>query len=258
MRETTEPKDSGGKPAKPHFALTTSWDDGHPLDLRVADLLAKYGLQGTFYIPAESGREILSVSQMREIAKSFEVGAHTMHHVDLTATADRVARQEISDSRSHVETITGKACNTFCFPKGRFGRRHLAMVKEAGFAAARTVELFSLDVPRQSNGLALIPTTVQVYPHTPLAYWKNCTKRLKARNLQHLIELRITRDWASGAISMLERAMKCGGVFHLWGHSWEIEETGQWQGLERVFAAMERSSRDGICVTNFELCQSCN
>ena len=26
--------------------ITTSWDDGHPLDLRVAGLLAKYGLRG--------------------------------------------------------------------------------------------------------------------------------------------------------------------------------------------------------------------
>jgi hypothetical protein len=28
--------------------ITTSWDDGHPLDLRVAELLAKYGLKDTF------------------------------------------------------------------------------------------------------------------------------------------------------------------------------------------------------------------
>ena len=28
--------------------ITTSWDDGHPLDFRVAELLAKYGLPGTF------------------------------------------------------------------------------------------------------------------------------------------------------------------------------------------------------------------
>ena len=36
---------------KPSTCITTSWDDGHPLDLRVAELLAKYGLQGTFYVP---------------------------------------------------------------------------------------------------------------------------------------------------------------------------------------------------------------
>lgn len=29
--------------------ITTSWDDGHPLDLKIAELLDKYGINGTFY-----------------------------------------------------------------------------------------------------------------------------------------------------------------------------------------------------------------
>lgn len=41
----------------PATYITTSWDDGHPLDLRVAELLSEYHLQGTFYVPiaAEAG-----------------------------------------------------------------------------------------------------------------------------------------------------------------------------------------------------------
>jgi hypothetical protein len=30
------------------FVMTTSWDDGHPLDLQIAQLLSKSGLAGTF------------------------------------------------------------------------------------------------------------------------------------------------------------------------------------------------------------------
>ena len=30
--------------------VTTSWDDGNKLDLKLAALLDKYGLVGTFYI----------------------------------------------------------------------------------------------------------------------------------------------------------------------------------------------------------------
>jgi peptidoglycan-N-acetylglucosamine deacetylase len=258
MRETTKRKDSARTQASPGLVLTTSWDDGHPLDLRIADLLAKHGLQGTFYISSEGVHSNLTASQVGELARTFEVGAHTLRHVDLTAAADEVAKTEITNSRRRIEEITGKACNTFCFPKGRFGRRHLAMVKDAGFSAARTVELFSLAFPRITNGLALIPTTVQAYPHTLFAYWKNCAKRFKVKNLQNAVELGASQDWASVAISMLERAEKRGGVFHLWGHSWEIEKAGQWESLERVFAAMEQSKRNGICVTNYELCQSYN
>jgi peptidoglycan/xylan/chitin deacetylase (PgdA/CDA1 family) len=260
MRKATEPDDSSEKPLRtvPRLALTTSWDDGHPLDLRVAELLAKYGLQGTFYIPSETGYPILRAEQVSELAKTFEVGAHTLHHVDLTATPDAEAENEIAASKRHIEEITEKACRTFCFPRGRFARRHVAMVKNAGFVAARTVELLSLNAPTQTVGLSLIPTTVQAYSHTPLAYWKNCAKRLKTANIRHAIGVGANRDWASIAISMLERAAESGGVFHLWGHSWEVEETGQWQALERVFAAMEQRKRNGICVTNFELCESYN
>ena len=86
MRKPTEPDDSGEKRSRTarQFALTTSWDDGYPLDLRVAELLVKYGLQGTFYIPSETGHPILRDEQVSELAKAFEVGAHTLHHVDLT------------------------------------------------------------------------------------------------------------------------------------------------------------------------------
>ena len=31
--------------------ITTSWDDGHPLDIRLAELLATYGLRGHFMCP---------------------------------------------------------------------------------------------------------------------------------------------------------------------------------------------------------------
>jgi hypothetical protein len=32
---------------------------------------------------------------------------------------------------------------------------------------------------------------------------------------------------------MLERTAQLGGTFHLWGHSWEIEQENLWGVLER-------------------------
>jgi peptidoglycan-N-acetylglucosamine deacetylase len=46
--------------------LTTSWDDGHPFDLRVADLPKKYRLRGTFYVPMKSQNETMNVLQLRK------------------------------------------------------------------------------------------------------------------------------------------------------------------------------------------------
>jgi len=36
--------------------VTTSWDDGSVIDLRLGALLTKYGMEGTFYIPNYSNR----------------------------------------------------------------------------------------------------------------------------------------------------------------------------------------------------------
>jgi peptidoglycan/xylan/chitin deacetylase (PgdA/CDA1 family) len=244
--------------AKPGLLLTTSWDDGHPLDLRVADLLSKYDLKGTFYIPCESQHDVLSAGQISELATAFEVGAHTVHHVALTSVADAIAREEIVDSKRSIETITGEPCRIFCFPMGRFEKRHLSMLREAGFSAARTVELFSLESPKKMNGVDLIPTTLQAYPHSPMAYWKNCAKRFKVKNFKYLLRFGTIRAWETAAIAILESARERGGVFHLWGHSSEIQESAQWESLERVFSVMKESKRDALCVTNSELCDYVN
>ena len=58
--------------------VTTSWDDGHLLDLRTAELLRSCGLTGTFYVSIRSRRTQLSVSQLRELeSMGVEIGSHT-------------------------------------------------------------------------------------------------------------------------------------------------------------------------------------
>jgi len=36
--------------------VTTSWDDGHELDLRLASELAAHGMAGTFYVAPDAAR----------------------------------------------------------------------------------------------------------------------------------------------------------------------------------------------------------
>src|SRR5262245_15905834 len=73
--------------------VTTSWDDGHPADLRVADLLDKHGLKGTFFIPCSNseGRSVMCSSDVAELGRRFEIGGHTQNHVSLTEIAPRAA-----------------------------------------------------------------------------------------------------------------------------------------------------------------------
>ena len=107
--------------------LTTSWDDGHPLDFRVADLLERHGLTGTFYIPKICQTPTMTESQLRELSQRFEIGAHTINHLFLDTIDDEKAGREIADSKTWVEQTTGKPCPLFCPPGGKFqiGRAHV-------------------------------------------------------------------------------------------------------------------------------------
>jgi peptidoglycan/xylan/chitin deacetylase (PgdA/CDA1 family) len=240
--------------AEKNCLMTTSWDDGHPLDLRVAELLFKHNLTGTFYVPRASQKPVMNRSQIRELSHSFEIGAHTLEHVRIDRLSDSEAAVQLSGSREWIEELTGKTCRVFCFPGGKFRSRQLPLVSQAGFQAARTVELLSTASPQCIDGLCLIPTTVQVFSHGPYAYAKNSVKRLSAQVLCRPLRSLLSRDWATLAKDLLLRTVERGGVFHLWGHSWEIDEEGQWENLEEFLKTMPPWHEQTKGVTNSELC----
>ena len=235
--------------------LTTSWDDGHPLDFRIADLLSKYGLTGTFYIPRHCQTPTMSADQLRELSRYFEIGAHTMHHVYLDGCVDEIARQEIEESKKWIEQTTGKPCPMFCPPGGKFNDKRLAQIAAAGFQAVRTVEMMSVARPAARDGLLMMPTTLQANPHAPTVYIRNILKR-RGKNLWLYLTKGRNPDWPTFAERLLKTAIARQGVFHLWGHSWEIEDAKQWKKLEDVLKMMSEVRTAAPCVTNSQVIAS--
>jgi hypothetical protein len=58
------------------------------------------------------------------------------------------------------------------------------------------------------------------------------------------------------ARSLLDECARCGGTFHLWGHSWEIEAHQQWNRLAQVLGWIGDLSFQLPSVTNGKLCAS--
>jgi peptidoglycan-N-acetylglucosamine deacetylase len=235
--------------------MTTSWDDGHPLDLRIAELLTKYGLHGTFYVPWTAENGTMTATQLRELSLAFEIGAHTLRHGVLTSATEQQAWQEIAGSKAWVEDNTGSACLMFCPPNGKHSGRHLEMVRKAGYLGLRSVELVSLDFPRRKAGIRLLPTTIQAHPHGHLVFARNAIRRTAFENLWRFIAHGRSTDWPKLARAFLCQGLECGGVFHLWGHSWEVEQTGQWQRLDEVLRFMGEFAGEAPSLTNGQLCQ---
>jgi hypothetical protein len=59
-------------------------------------------------------------------------------------------------------------------------------------------------------------------------------------------------SWRELACGLFEHVLERGGVWHLWGHSWEIEERSMWDEVGAVLDAV--SGREGVdYLTNGEV-----
>ncbi len=228
--------------------VTTSWDDGHVLDMKLAALLRKYGLKGTFYIsPLDSHTvpsERLIPEQIQELSKDFEIGAHTMTHPNLLKLSYADAEKEILDSKLYLEKVINRPVTAFCYPSGRYDKQHVSMVKRIGFTVARTVKRFSF---HQLKDSLQMETSVHVYDH-----WSDFWDILRFSHFNPVKFLRYYRHWDELAIAMFEQVFKTGGVFHIWGHSWEIDRNNDWKRLERVFRFISGRS-NVLYVSNKEI-----
>jgi peptidoglycan/xylan/chitin deacetylase (PgdA/CDA1 family) len=226
--------------------VTTSWDDGHQLDLRMASELASRGVAGTFYVAPEC-RELpmdrrLGPADLRELSEGFEIGAHTRTHPRLTELPPEQAREEVRAGREALEQVIGLPVTSFCYPYGAYSEDHPEMVRAAGFTTARTVERFRTDVP---NDLFRMGTTTHGYRH--LVDGPQILRR--ARSPRQAVAM--WRNWDVLGRRLLDEVEATGGVFHLWGHSWEIDANGDWGRLAAVLD--ELRDRPVVFVTNGEL-----
>ena len=128
------------------------------------------------------------------------------------------------------------------------------MARKAGYLGVRNVELLSLDFPRKNAGIMLLPTTIQTYPHGSLAFAKNAVKRMALKNLLRLATYGRS-DWPALARSLLLESLRYGGVFHLWGHSWELQATAQWHHLDEALRCMSEVAIQAPSLTNGQICQ---
>jgi peptidoglycan/xylan/chitin deacetylase (PgdA/CDA1 family) len=227
--------------------VTTSWDDGHRLDGRLSALLKNYGIKATFYISPRdhefSAAERLTDAEIQKLSESFEIGAHTMTHPRLDKISDSVAREEIVASKRYLEKLLNKTIVSFCYPGGRYTKSHPPMVREAGFSYARSVRRFDhgfTGTPYEAN------TTVNTYNH-----YQDLWKIAKLARFNPW-KIRYYFQWDNLAKAMFDRVSELRGVFHLWGHSWEIDQHDDWQKLENVLSYIA-GKKQVRYITNGEL-----
>ena len=241
--------------------ITTSWDDGHKMDLKLLSLLNKYNLKGTFYIPKNCEFKSLTNDEIKEINKSQEIGAHSLSHLDLTKLSLSQAKKEIGGSKNYLENLLNKQVKMFCYPKGKFNSQVKDLVKNAGFLGARTTQEFHFN---RSSDFFELGTTIHIYPFPLRKRGKNHyhISRVLFQPLQQkfskILKLGLPIvsffSWQNLAKCLFDYALRKGDIYHLWGHSWEIEKYNMWNDLEKIFKYIS-NRKNCVYLTNREVLQ---
>jgi len=214
--------------------VTTSWDDGDRADLKVAELLRSRGIGGTFYVPITPYRERpLERAELRALSsEGFEVGAHGFSHRVLWRLPAKELAGEVGPCKSILEDILGTAVRMFCYPCGRYDSNVVRALKEAGYCGARTVRMLAT---RPDFNPFEMPTTVQIFPHLQSAYLRNVARARKLEGWQvYLLHRSRLGDWLELGKRLFDSVWQNGGIWHLYGHSWEIDALNLWDGLREI------------------------
>jgi len=207
-RQQEEPKEE-----KKLIVLETSWDDGGILDLKIADLLEKFGLKGTFYIVCDwVGKEgYLTWDNIKDLDKrGFKIGSHTTSHpMDMKILYDDHLFAEINVSKDIIENVLGHSIDTFCYPRGRADERVMGLVAEANYVTARGTGkpgIITID------NKFYLPGTIHIFQRPEYG---------KASII----------DFSR---QVFEKLNKDGGYCNIFGHSAEINKNNLWGVLETV------------------------
>ena len=221
-------------------AFTFSFDDGVMQDVRVIEILDKYGLKATFNLnsgkwgakyPYESNgrmveRTILSPGQVRETYKNHEVAAHTVTHFNLTELPDECVVWQVEQDCRMLQSLVGYEVQCMAYPCGGVNNddRVAKLIKEnTQIKISRTITSnYSFDL--QENLLRFNPT-------------------LHFRD-KRLFEL------AEEFINLQTDEPK---IFYVWGHTYELDACdGEWERFEK-FCAMIADKEDIFYGTNGEI-----
>jgi peptidoglycan/xylan/chitin deacetylase (PgdA/CDA1 family) len=128
----------------PPHPLIISFDDGN-MDIytNAFPIMQKYGFTGAIYIVGNymGADGFMDRAQILELYRAgWDVGNHSMRHLDLTKLSDKDLRIEILGSKKKLEDALGIEILSFAYPFGAKTNTTIGWVHGAGYIAAMGAE----------------------------------------------------------------------------------------------------------------------
>lgn len=223
-------------------AVTFSYDDGVTQDIRLIELLNKYGLKCTFNLNSELlGKRGILIRENQRIShykihpedvkyvyEGHEVAVHTLTHPNLTTLNEKEIIRQVEQDRLNLCELVGYEVEGMAYPCGGVNNNDevAEIIKnDTGICYCRTItDTDSFDM--QKN----------LYRFNP--------------NVYHIMEYERLMKMGEEFVSMKTEIPQ---IFYIWGHSYEMDfHPEYWNKLEEFFALI--SNRNDIFYgTNAEV-----
>ena len=116
----------------------------------------------------------------------------------------------------------------FCYPRGLYDSKIKNLLKKADFIVARTIKRmivsFPIDFFKFGTTIHVFKSRINISMELPINI-----------NLVSLASL-FTKDWLKIAKKTFDHVNQYGGIWHLWGHSWLLEENDYLEKLEEILS----------------------
>ena len=222
-------------------AVTFSFDDGVTQDIRLINILNRYGLKATFNLNSSylglSGQlsrndhvvrhDKNPACQIAAIYRGHEVAVHTLTHPNLTELDEDTIVWQVEEDRKALEGLTGYQVRCMAYPCGGVNNddRVAAVIKNrTHIRFARTItSSYSFDIPDN------------LYRYDPSVYYIEKERLFQLG--ENFIKLKADRPQ----------------VFYIWGHSYEMDaEYIKWDEFEE-FCKLISGKADIFYGTNGEI-----
>ena len=221
-------------------AVTFSYDDGVTQDIRLVEILNRYGLKATFNLNSELlgksgsldilGKKIshckLQPHEITEVYKGHEIASHTLTHPDMTEMAAGEVIRQVERDRLNLSELSGVDVIGMAYPGSQpnYNSRIAGIIKD-------------------STGVKYARTTVCNNDFSP------------QRDLYEFHPSVFHRDWerlyrlAEKFINLEPTSEK---LFYIWGHSYEFDINNEWEKFEE-FCKFISNRSDIFYGTNKEI-----
>ncbi len=223
-------------------AVTFSYDDGVTQDIRLIEILDRYGLKATFNLNSEllgkSGELVREDSRVdhnkvkpedvRSVYGGHEVAVHTLTHPTLPGVAqDEEIIRQVEQDRLNLSELVGYEVIGMAYPGGgkNYDGRCADLIRaHTGVQYARTtVSTFSF-APTQGNLFEFHPTCHHLRDEPDLNTLGEAFLNSKSDDFQ---------------------------LFYVWGHSYEFDIRDEWGRFEE-FCKLISGREDILYLTNAE------